>query len=162
MRQTFIFILLLIGLSACGFQMRGTQSITAANISRLNLHSVSAAGLSREVKSQLQLAGVAISPTADYTLALENETYQRSVLSVSPNTGKVEEYQLALTVRMSLSKTGVEDLLSYELIRISRDYLYDEDALLGKTTEENKLKQDLRRQAATRIIRRLNATTKNN
>lgn len=162
MRQFYIFILLLVGLSACGFQMRGTQSITTANISNLNLYSASAAGLSREVKSQLQMAGVAISSAADFTLALENETYKRTVLSVSPSTGKVEEYQLTLTARMSLSKAGVDDLLSYELISVSRDYLYDEGALLGKTSEENMLKVDLRRQAAARIIRRLNATTRNN
>lgn len=157
-----IFILFLTFVNGCGFQMRGTRSSAVANLDRLNLRSVAAAELTREVRSQLQLAGVAVSSEADYTLTLANETYRRSILSVSPKTGKAEEFQLILSARMSVSKKGTQDLISNEAVTASRDYLFDEDALLGKASEEKVLKENLRRQAAASIIRRLNATINNN
>lgn len=156
-----IFTLILVALTACGFQLRGTQSPTAPRIAKLNLRSISADDLTREIKSQLQLAGITTAADADYTLTLAHENYQRSVLSVSPRTGKAEEFQLTLSARMTISKKGAKDLVSNAPVSASRDYLFDEDALLGKTSEEKELKENLRRQVATSIILRLNATIDN-
>ena len=156
------FIVLASLVSACGFQMRGSHSINSVNISRLNLISRSADELSREIRGQLQLAGVDINPAADLTLVVVNENYQRTVLTVSPDTGKVEEYLLTLTVMMSLAKESGGELLSNELINTSREFLYDEDTLLGKASEEALLKETLRREAAGMIIRRMNAASRNN
>ena len=153
-----IFALTLVALTACGFQLRGTHSPTATRITQLNLRSISADDLTREIKSQLQLAGVTAVSDADYTLTLAHENYKRSILSVSPRTGKAEEFQLTLSARMTISKKGAGDLVSNEPVSASRDYLFDEDVLLGKTSEKNVLKEDLRRQIAASIIRRLNAT----
>ena len=158
----FGVVVLALALQSCGFQMRGSQSLTTADISSLDLHSATASDLAREVRTQLQLAGVAVRTGADYTLLLANENYNRAVLSVSPRTGKAEEFQLTLTARMSLAKADGSDLISNELIRVSHDYLFDEDALLGKASEENVLKENLRRRAAADIIRRVHAKTKTN
>ena len=152
------FTLILIALTSCGFQLRGTQSPTAARITELNLRSISADDLAREIKAQLQLAGVTTAADADYTLTLANENYKRAILSVSPRTGKAEEFQLTLGARMTISKKGAGDLVSNEPVSASRDYLFDEDALLGKASEEKQLKENLRRQIAASIILRLNAT----
>lgn len=161
MRNVAIYAFIFISLSACGFQLRGTQSLTAVKITRLNLNSVSADSLTREVRSQLQTDGVTFASDAKYTLTLVNENYRRSILSISPKTGKAEEFQLTLSARMSISKTGVQDLVSNESITASRDYLFDEDALLGKASEERVLKENLRHQLAAAVIRRLNATVNN-
>lgn len=158
---TFVLTLILIALTACGFQLRGAHSPTAPGITRLNLRSIAADDLAREVKSQLQTAGVTIAADADYTLTLAHENYKRSVLSVSPRTGKAEEFQLTLSARMTIARKGAQDLVSNEPVSASRNYLYDEDVLLGKTSEKNVLKENLRRQVATSIILRLNATIKN-
>ena len=162
MRNVAVYAFIFITLTACGFQMRGTQSLTVAKFDRLNLRSVSADALTREVRSQLQLAGVGESTSADYSLTIVNENYKRSILSVSPKTGKAEEFQLTLSARISISKTGKKDLVSNETVTASRDYLFDEDALLGKASEERLLKENLRRQLAGAIIRRLDATVNNN
>ena len=138
--QAGIILALFLTVQGCGFQMRGSQSLSTAHISSLSLRSTTAEDLAREVKSQLQLAGVAVNTGADYTLSLENENYDRAVLSVSPRTGKAEEFQLTLTARISLARADGSDLISHELISVSHDYLFDEDALLGKASEENVLK----------------------
>ena len=161
MRRVAVYTFIFISLTACGFQMRGTQSLTVAKITHLNLRSVSADALTREVRTQLQMDGVTVSSAADYTLTLANETYKRSILSISPKTGKAEEFQLMLSARVSISKKSMKDLVSNDAITASRDYLFDEDALLGKASEERVLKENLRRQLAAAVIRRLNATVNN-
>ena len=162
LRRAAVILTLVMTLPTCGFQMRGSQSINVVNISSLDLRSATADELAREVKTQLQLAGVTITSKADYTLSLEHENYDRSVLSISPRTGKAEEFQLTLTARMSLAKVDGTDLINNELISVSHDYLFDEDALLGKAAEESVLKANLRRQAAATILRRVHATTQAN
>ena len=138
--------------------MRDTRSLVATNIERLDIRNSNAADLATEVRSQLLLSGVEISADADYSLRLVNEHYNRTVLTVSPVTGKVEEYTMTLTVALSIGKKGQEEILANDVITLSRDYLFDEDALLGKASEENVIRANLRQQAATAIIRRLNAT----
>ena len=138
--------------------MRDTRSLVATNIERVDIRNSNAADLATEVRSQLLLSGVEISADADYSLRLVNEHYNRTVLTVSPVTGKVEEYTMTLTVALSIGKKGQEEILANDVITLSRDYLFDEDALLGKASEENVIRANLRQQAATAIIRRLNAT----
>lgn len=154
-----LILALIVALQGCGFQLRGSQSINAAHIASLNLRTTTAADLTREVKTQLQLAGVAIAGDAGFTLSIDNERYDRAVLSVSPRTGKAEEFLLTLSARMSLVKADGTSLIQNESISASHDYLFDEDALLGKAAEEDVLKSNLRQQAATAIIRRVRAAT---
>ena len=86
--------------------MRDTRSLVATNIERLDIRNSNAADLATEVRSQLLLSGVEISADADYSLRLVNEHYNRTVLTVSPVTGKVEEYTMTLTVALSIGKKG--------------------------------------------------------
>ena len=90
-------------------------------------------------------------------LRLEKEFFNRSVLSVSADTGKVEEYQLTLTVSLTLIDSKGKELIPGDEIRLVRDYTFDEDAVLGKFEEEKVLRDELVSQAASEIIRRLNA-----
>ena len=164
MRIHHLLLLALLTLSACGFHLRGSQVATSASYSRLYIDSVAASNITAEVKSQLGTADKTITATAgeaEYTLRLENESVQRSVLTVSAVTGKVEEYQISVSVRMSVYDEKGEPLLDNEGIRVIRDYTFDEDAVLGKFTEEEVLKEELTQRAASQIIRRLEAVTKN-
>ncbi len=61
---------------------------------------------------------------------------------------------------MSLLKTGEEPLVAGEAITAQRDYTFDEDAILGKFSEEDILEEDLMEQAANQIVRRMAAVVK--
>jgi len=102
---------------------------------------------------------VTIASDAGFTLTIENEHYDRAVQSVSPRTGKAEVFLLTLSARMSLVKVDGTSLIQNEPISASHDYLFDEDALLGKAAEEDVLKSNLRQQVAANIIRRVHAAT---
>jgi LPS-assembly lipoprotein len=162
MKTQYLLIVLLFTLTACGFHLRGWQQTAAVEVAKIYVSSLGANNVVREVKSQLQGAGasaVASAAEAEFTLRIERENFNQTVLSVSATTGKVEEYQITLTVTMSVVDASGKELLVGEGIRLARDFTFDEDAVLGKAAEEDVLREDLIRQTAAQILRRLNAVT---
>ncbi len=163
MKSQYLLIVLLLTLSACGFQLRGTQQKTTMEMMKVYVATTTAQEVGTIVRAQLAGAGaraVASAVTAKYTLKLENENFTRTVLSVSAATGKVSEYQLALTVYMSVTDATGKELVTAEPIHLIRDYTFDEDAVLGKFEEEDVLRDELANQAAAQILRRLNDVTR--
>jgi LPS-assembly lipoprotein len=157
-----LFPLLLLG--ACGFHLRGSlPRAEADSVSSVYINERRAGDVAREVRAQLRAAEVTVAAaadTAEYILTLDNARVDRNVLSVSAQTGKAEEYQLLLTLRMSVRR-GEATLVDNELVEVARDYTFDEDAVLGKYSEEQVLEEEMTRRAADRIIRRLNAAARN-
>ena len=150
-------------IAACGFHLRGSQADAGSEVEQLYLQTAGTTGVADEVRSQLQASETTIlnsSVGAELTLNLTNQSLAKTVLSVSSVTGKVEEYQLTLSVLMSVFDAEKNDLISNQTIRVTRDYTFDENAVLGTVTEEKALTEELTRQAATQIIRRLNAVTR--
>lgn len=147
----------------CGYHLRGQAPQAKAKGGFSVYISASAASrLAAAVEELLAVSGINIADSragADYALSIHAEEFERQVLSVSPATGKVEEYQVILTGRISISKTGGAELVSGQVIRVSGDYAFDEDAALGKFAEEETIREELVEQSAARIIQRLNALT---
>ena len=149
-------------LASCDFHLRGAQ-LESLKQSPVYLNSQGAAQVAAEVRKQLLIAGIPLAPTpdaADYVITLSNETFDRSILSISPQTGKVEEYQLSYQVTMSVTGPGGQHLLVSEPITAERDYAFDEAAALGKFEEDATLRQDISTYAATAVMRRLEAITR--
>jgi len=157
-----VFILIIIWLNACGFQLRGSN-LEALQNSSVYVVSSGANDLAREVKIQLENAD--ISPVksaadAEYIVTLSKETFDRKVLSVSPDTGKVEEYEITYRAEMTIRGANGETLANSEPVTAERDYTFDEGSVLGKFTEESVLRKDIAKQAAATVLRRLQVLTK--
>jgi LPS-assembly lipoprotein len=163
MKTQYLLILLLFTLSACGFHLRGSQQNAAAVVTaKVYVANVGANTVSPIVKQQLASAGaraVSTATDAEYTLRLERERFEQTVLSVSATTGKVEQYQVALTLGLSIIDAKGTELLLGEPIRSVADYTFDENAVLGKFSEEQVIREELSRQAAAEILRRFSTTT---
>ncbi len=160
MKTHYLIIVLFFTLSACGFHLRGSQQKTSVEISNVFVSNIGGESIAKEVKLQLAGAGaraVASADKAKLVLRLEKEIFNRSVLSVSADTGKVEEYLLTLTVSMTLIDSKGKELIPGDEIRLARDYTFDEDAVLGKFEEEKVLRDELVSEAASEIIRRVDA-----
>ena len=161
MRISALHVLLpvVILVQGCGYHLRG-QSPQAGAGGGYSIHLNAVAGpLADAVKSRLAVSGVRAAggiKGADYVLAMTGGEFERQVVSVSPETGKVEEYLIVFTVRIGISEAGGEDLVTGQVIRVSGDYAFDEDAALGKFSEEETIREELLEQAAAQIIRRLN------
>jgi LPS-assembly lipoprotein len=96
-----------------------------------------------------------------YVLQLSEQSLTRNVLSVSAVTGKVEEYQLTLSARISIMDPDRNVLLAEQPVRVTRDFTFDDAAVLGSVQEQRLIEQEMTRQAATQIVRRLTAATRN-
>ena len=159
MKTRLVLIFLVLSLSACGFHLRGSQQKSRVEVAKVYVVNAGATNVTREVKSLLASAGakaVSSIAKAKYVLRLERETYDQTVLSVSADTGKVEQYQITITLLMTLQDSAGKDLASGEEIRLAMDYTFDEDAVLGKIEEESVIQNELAKEAAGQVIRRLN------
>ena len=157
-----VSLLLAVALGACGFQLRGSN-LGALKNSHIYIKSGGANQLASQIKKQLEFAEVPVVQDldkADYIIEVGNETFERSVLSVSAETGKVEEYEI--TYNASLSVTGPDGnlLLKDEPVTAQRDFTFDEDSVLGKFDEESTLREEITRYAADTVLRRLQAVTR--
>ena len=129
-------------LSGCGFQLQGALTMPA-EMQRTYLDPVDKHSLfHRELRLQLQAAGVELVDTPDNSTAILSiridETNQR-VLSVSGRNVPTE-YEVYYTVEYSLA-SGEKVLLSPQDITLTRDYTYDTTKVLGKSREEAVLRE---------------------
>jgi len=157
--SVLILTFLLMELSACGFQLRGTNLQAIQNVT-IYVQSSGADILAAEVKQQLLDADVKTvsgASKADYTVTLSNESFKRKVLSVSPTTGKVEEYQITYNAMLKITNKNDTKTVSAEPISASHDIIFDEGAVLATIEESAVLKRDIARQAAASVLRRLRA-----
>lgn len=160
MKPHYVLLILLMLTASCGFHLRGSQTATVTAISSIAITNTSASETAGAVTAQLQASGSTIVTGADkpeYSLQLSDQIINKSVLSVSPITGKVTEYQLTLTVNMSVTDANQTGLLTGQSIRVTRDYTFDDSAVLGSVADQHKIEQEMIQQAASQIVRRLGA-----
>ena len=150
---------LLMGLSACGFQLRGTN-LEGILDTKIYVQSSGASVLAAEVKKQLIDAGVkpvSSASDAEYIVTLSNEVFNTIVLAVSPSTGKAEEYQVSFVAMVKIDSTDGGSQATAEPVAATRDLTFDEGSVLGKVQEESVMKKEIAKQVAASVLRRLRA-----
>ena len=156
--RNILLALAIVIAGGCGYQLRGTDSLPS------DLGAMHVAGprdVAVAVVQLLESAGVRVESTRSSTgalLQLRNERFSRRVLSVNPNTGKESEFELAYRVTFELTGAEGEELVPRQTVSLLRDYVFDPDAVLGKSREESVIRTEMRRDAAARIVRRIGAT----
>lgn len=152
---------LMLALAGCGFHLRGQFTIPTE---LLPIH-VSADGGSRVaeelrrmlIRNGVQLADDPAAAKSEITILDENR--QRRVLTVSADTGQVDEYELRYTTDWILRETGEDQrpLLGRETVESLRDYTYDPTAVLAKQSEQETLVENMQQDVALRILSRIQA-----
>jgi LPS-assembly lipoprotein len=163
-----ILLSLTLVIQGCGFQLRGALDISS-DISPLYLQQNSVFELAREIKSLLATNKIALaenSTQANTQLVLLNETKQRRVLSVDGN-GRAREYALTYTVNFTINIRKAENQSETmlvepkpESISLTRTLVFEPDAVLAVTNETEILYNDMRRNAASSILLRLQARSR--
>lgn len=159
MKTHLLLIYVLLLTTACGFHLRGSQT-AAIDVDNIFINGDSAPALAKEVKSKFENAGTTFatsSKSAAYIITLKEARFEKSVLSVSPTTGKVEEYQIVFQAKMDVMRVDGIYIVEDEKISAIRDFAFDENAVLGEFSEEFIIHEDLIRRAASQILRRLQA-----
>ena len=145
-------------LGGCGFQLRGDAALPAEI---RTVHVNAPAALRDEIQIFLEGGGVALTNSragADASINVTREVFDRRVLSVDPNTGKEREFELAYTVDFSVVRGNGAPVLSGQSINLLRDYVFDPAAVIGKSREEHVLQEEMRRDAAQQLLRRLQSS----
>ena len=143
-------------LSGCGFHLRGAVEYPPS-MQETYIDGNPASAVVRELRLNLEASGASIvdSPqAAGATLHILGETFERRVLSVRSN-AQVSEYELIYKVRFSVTRADGVQLLTPQEINVVRDYRYDPNQVLGSSSEESLLQEEMRRDVSQLILRRL-------
>lgn len=146
-------------LTACGFHLRGDVKL-APELSRIHIQgSNSYDPLVRDLIRALTSAGATVvedPQAATAVLQILENSGKRRVLSVR-STGKVQEYELYQTFTFRVRDAAGEELLAAQQLELTREYLFDADDVLSKSTEEEALRRDMRRDLVRLAMLRLEA-----
>ena len=155
MHRIHWLILLTLILSACGFQLRGMTELSFKNL-YIQGNTLS---ISRELKQSLNANGIQVvanAENAELLLDLLDETNEKRILSLSGG-GLVREFELNYRMSFRTREPASPTWSTVQTVQVRRDFSYNDNALLGKADEEEKLNISMRNDAVHEILRRLTA-----
>ena len=145
-------------LSGCGgWYLRGTRK-TAMTGKKVFVTPVPGGRLDDVLRPELTYAGISVTTNrskADAVLILQNQTFDRRVLSVDPRTGKVREVELGLEIRFEVRDAKGTILIAPEKFQFYEDFVYDEGSVLGTQEVEQGSRNALEREAARSLVLRI-------
>ncbi len=153
-----VVIGLSLALAGCGFHLRGTAKLSP-ELNRTYIYGISPySDLAVVLRQELRSNGVEVvedgSSKATATLHIVHESIAKRVLSVGPD-GIVREYELDAVVSFEVKGRDKKRLLANQTISLTREYIFDPNDVLGKSEEEQLLREDLRKDLVRLIIYRL-------
>ena len=148
----------LVLLSGCGFHLRGQPQLSATMSAPYIEAPDRYSPFHAELVSALQAAGAAPSVTKEGASAIVQihvDESGRNVLTISAR-NTPQEYEVFYTVEYSVSAAG-QELLPRQKLTLTRDYAYDDTAVLAKQHEERDIRRALARDLAALVAGRLAA-----
>lgn len=149
--------LLSVTVVGCGWHLRGTGEMTG-NIRHIFVEQSRSPLVSTALYNEIFHRGLkweATRKAAEVIVKLEDEHFERRILSVDPATGKVREVELILTTHFSVRSAGGKILIPREPLVWQLDYVFDEGALLGTVEQDSAIQLDLSNTAATSLMFRV-------
>lgn len=143
--------------SACGFRPRGSIALPE-NFRQIYVQAP--VQITDELAIFLSSGGATIaeSPTdADAVIGVRSETFEDRVISVDASSGKAREFELLYSLDFSVRMKDGAMLVKPEHMVVRRLFVFDPNSVLGASNNVDVLHEDMRRDAAERIIRRMEA-----
>lgn len=151
-----VVVCTLIALSGCGFSLRGSAALPAA-LQALQVESADAnSDIARELRRALRNNDVDVDGNAQgssYSLQVGQEQNSERTLSVNSQ-ARAGEYQLTMSVPFQLLNAGIS-VMGPETVTLERVYLADPENAAAKSDEARLIQQEMRRELALQILRRL-------
>lgn len=157
-RLRALLLLLTLGLSACGFHLRGSapQDVRFA-FKSLYLKTANETPFAAELRRALRGSDITLTEAAtqaDLVLEIVAEQPGKHILSLS-GSGRVREYELRYRISLRAYDVHGNDWLPAGDIRLTRLLTFDDEQLLAKEQEEAQLYRDMRTDAVGQVLRRL-------
>ncbi|MEW4981826.1 MAG: LPS assembly lipoprotein LptE [Cycloclasticus sp.] len=157
LRVIAMLCLLAAVLTACGFKLRGSLELPD-QLQKIYVAGSQGSDLVKELKAIIAYSADLVSKRsqADAVLMINKEESEDRTLSVDSR-GKVRESEMQYSVVYSLVTSDGEILLDQEGLLLVRDFINDENDIIGRTNESAVIARDLKRDAAQQILRRIQA-----
>ena len=160
MRTSLVMVMLAVILSACGFQMRGSNGQYHMPFQSIYLgfpeNSPMGVELRRNLRGADAVTVVDDAAKADAKLDVLSETRGRTILSLNSQ-GRVREYLLTYTLVFKVRDGKDGELLPPTEITLKRSIAFNENQTLAKESEEVLLYRDMQSDLVQQILRRLTA-----
>ncbi len=151
----YLITCLIVGLTACGFHLRGPSEIPFESIFIEGNTLV----ISKDLKKSLNTSQVTILDTgkdAELRLELVGEENEKRILSLGGE-GTVNEYELYYRVHYRTLLAGQSTWSEVQTVEARRDFTYSDANLLAKQNEEKALNKGMQDAVLNGIMRRLSA-----
>jgi len=151
-------VVMICAIAACGFHLRGSYSLPQ-HLSPLFIDKESMTLLLyKELRSAIRASGAELTDdvaTAASVLEISQEQRTRDVISVD-TLGRAREYRLIYRITLSLKASG-ETVIDNSNIQLTRNLLFNPEAVLGVAEETEKIYRDMVRDSTGQILLRLQA-----
>lgn len=155
LRRAFIAVALLASLTACGFQLRGAQSLPFATIQLgMNPYEDFTAAIKRQIATSGSTRVVEKIEDAEVLLQVVRNEKEKHILSLT-STGTVREYQLRQRFSFRLVTRAGAEIISRSDIFVYRDVSFTEGLELAKAQEDALLYRDMENDIVQQLMRRL-------
>jgi len=158
MRRLFA-LLVLLSLTACGFQLRGSYNLPweTLHIGGLPENSELYFQIKRSVESGSLTRIATDAKQANASLAILQNLQHKSILSLSGK-GLVREFQLTRTFVYRVVDAQGKELLPQSQIIIQRDMTFDDERIFAKEAEELMIWREMQQDLVQQLLRRLAAS----
>jgi LPS-assembly lipoprotein len=156
-RRSVLGLLFATGLSACGFQLRGSNGAYAMPFRSIYLAFPDTSPLGIELKRNLRGGSAVVADTAaqaDAQFDVLSEQRNKVILSLNSQ-GRVREYLLTYTLSFQVRDAKGSLILPPTEIALKRSISFNENQTLAKESEEALLYRDMQSDLVQQIMRRL-------
>lgn len=153
-----VWVLVAAVAAGCGFRLRGHEPLPAAMTQPYLESADRYSALHAALVARLRAAGARLAAdpaTATAVIRVHVDRTGRELLTVAAG-NKPGEYEVYYTVEYSVTAAGRE-LLPRQQVTLTREYGYDETAVLAKEHEEQSLRAALADDIAALMLRRFAA-----
>lgn len=146
-------------LAGCsGWYLRGTRKNVLGDVKRIFVSTPTRNLLYSYFITEMSYINVSIvsdRSQADVIVELAEERYERRVLSVDPDTGKVREVEVTLSTRIAVRGKDGSLVSAPETFRWTEDFVFDEGSLLGTVEVEQNLRVEMAKAAGRALVLKL-------
>jgi len=167
MSRRLLVLLLLAGLTACGFTPRGSIS-GVTDLGAIFVDAPRDVPIAELLEEEILANNLTLTGDRDAAailIRLTQEIQSQRILSVQ-STGRVSEFELRHSVSLLVAQGKDGEVARYDpgqqsnIVSVQREYTNDETGVLGKEDEASILRQEMREELARNLLLRVVATTR--
>ena len=166
-----VLVLALVFLAGCGFHLRNRIALPSdLGPVRVVGASTSYSALVTSLSRGLQAAGATLAapPGEDAATAADAQVATLRIMSerwgdlpiAVDQFGRAQEFSLRYAVVFAFTKADGTDLVPQQVVELSRDYVSPPQNATGTSTEREVLAEELRREMAASILRRVDGVVR--